>query len=79
MPNNETAFPVPEISNGAGTGIPSSQKGMDLRDYFAAAALPTLIAAMAGKGTARPGLSPFDIVAESAYLHADAMMKARAK
>jgi hypothetical protein len=49
---------------------------MTLRDYFAAAALPPLIAKAAGSAQ-QPGKSWFDVVAESAYAHADAMIKAR--
>jgi hypothetical protein len=49
--------------------VVSSQEGMTLRDYFAAAAMQALI-------TAGRGLKD---AAEVAYLHADQMLKERAK
>ncbi|MBW0450856.1 hypothetical protein [Paraburkholderia phenoliruptrix] len=70
------AFPVPEVLDGHGQVKSASEAGMTLRDYFAAAALPPLIAKAAGSAQ-QPGKSWFDVVAESAYAHADAMIKAR--
>ncbi len=50
----------------------TGEKGMDLRDYFAAAALQGFLA------TKSPlDLPPMDVVANSAYAFADAMMEAR--
>ena len=50
----------------------TGEKGMDLRDYFAAKALQGFLA------TKSPlDLPPADVVASSAYAFADAMMKAR--
>jgi hypothetical protein len=50
--------------------------GMTLRDYFAAKAMQALTLRLASK----EGLIVFDdAVAESAYLMADAMLKAREK
>lgn len=46
--------------------------GMSLRDYFAAAALPTLL------DTRLWGNTGFDEIATSSYQMADAMLKARA-
>jgi hypothetical protein len=50
----------------------TNEKGMDLRDYFAAAALQGFLA------TKSPlDLPSMDVVANSAYAFADAMMEAR--
>ena len=46
--------------------------GMDLRDYFAAKALPPMMHADAGRWEGN-----YEIHAERAYKYADAMMKAR--
>jgi hypothetical protein len=48
-------------------------KGMDLRDYFAAKAMPSLVKTLEHHIT-----TPSD-VAELAYKYADAMMEAREK
>lgn len=50
------------------------EQGMDLRDYFAAKALPLLLHA-----STHPWGDFHDIHAEQAYKVADAMMKAREK
>jgi hypothetical protein len=47
-------------------------EGMDLRDYFAAKALPVLMHA-----DSKPWEGHYEIHAEQAYKFADAMMKAR--
>ena len=53
--------------------------GMTLRDYFAAKALPSIVAiAGAGQHTPREGMSTDDSMALDAYALADAMMRARA-
>jgi hypothetical protein len=56
------AFPLSNM-----TGL--NQQGMDLRDYFAAKAMQTILS---------DGLDPKDTAA-FAYEYADAMMKAREK
>ena len=62
------AFPVSYIWNNENTGF----NGMDLRDYFAAKALPVLMHA-----DSKPWEGHYEIHAEQAYKFADAMMKAR--
>ena len=52
---------------------PKNETGMTLRDYFAAAALPSIIAIY--EPTSEPGCI-YDC-AESAYIYADAMLKTR--
>lgn len=52
--------------------------GMDLRDYFAAKALPRLIEWYTDEGDPALLSNPC-VVAETAYQYADAMMKARDK
>ena len=62
------AFPsknAPYYINNEGASL--HQAGMDLRDYFAAKALPVLIGAAGG----------VDETVKAAYMWADAMMKAR--
>lgn len=55
--------------------------GMSLRDYFAAKALPTAIKCEIDLRQSRiaPDDFRYDYVAESAYVMADAMLRARAK
>ena len=50
------------------TGLTASSEGMDLRDYFAAMAVVKLM-----------GTADINDCCESAYIWADAMMKARSK
>jgi hypothetical protein len=66
------AFPVSDLSK---TQCP----GMDLRDYFAAQALPGLIAHGEALVTDRynPQSTMADVVASHAYFIADAMLNAR--
>jgi hypothetical protein len=55
------------------------EKGMTLRDYFAAKAMQVLMAETNGQGDDNPGSprwSPEE-VSELAYSHADAMLVAR--
>lgn len=55
-------------------------KGMDLRDYFAAKAMQSIIHRYEGKGFGGNSESPeFVNVAEQAYFMADAMIEARSK
>jgi hypothetical protein len=63
---NEQAFPN-EGFNGWG----EPQKGMTLRDYFAAKAMQGIIAAWSH------GVPPAKDVSEAAYEYADAMLKTR--
>ena len=65
MIHNDLAFPV--VCGGV-TSEPEVSYGMTLRDYFAAAALPSLVALYPGC----PAL-----VADEAYIQADEMLKAR--
>lgn len=60
--NNPPAFPV------SGDWSQIKEKGMTLRDYFAAKAMQGLVA--------NNGSNPFEI-AKAAYVVADAMLKAR--
>jgi hypothetical protein len=72
---NEPAFPSPRWE-----GWGSPQEGMLLRDYFAAAALPALMASFLGKDLDL--LDPHDWMdglAMDAYSMADAMMKQRSE
>ena len=64
------AFPW-SIDNGVSV---RGEKGMDLRDYFAAKALPVLMHA-----DSKPWEGNHAIHAEQAYKFADAMMEARKK
>ena len=69
---NESAFPVPA------TEYHGMDSRMTLRDYFAAKALPDLIAGYSRNQGSGPYLdaSP-DEIAYWAYRYADAMLKAR--
>ena len=62
QPTNPPAFPNPHFHN-----VP----GMSLRDYFAAKALPAIIADEVLKATL------LEKVAREAYWYADEMLKAR--
>ncbi|MBU9153134.1 hypothetical protein [Burkholderia gladioli] len=67
----EHAFPIPE--NLVGTSrIEADNKGITTRDYFAAAALPALVARFEGMHGAQ-----LDRIAKDAYAIADAMIVAR--
>jgi hypothetical protein len=73
MPGNGgPAFPVPEIGF-ENQKHPASSAGMTLRDYFAAQALAALIE----KPQTQPVANLHDVYARSAYVWADAMLKAR--
>ena len=63
------AFPQVNLKDYQGLLIPDLQKGMTLRDYFAAKAMQGLVGA--------PQSFPRATIAEHAYLMADAMLKAR--
>lgn len=68
--NGGTAFPC---------GHEGGQKGMTLRDYFAAAALPQALEHIRSLRNfmIKPGPFPYDEAAKGAYCVADAMLKAR--
>jgi hypothetical protein len=75
MSNNTPAFPS-TFHNGWG----EPEKGMTLRDYFAAKALVAVIADPDTKQVQKIMNQPFQIVAAHvAYGFADAMLKARAE
>jgi hypothetical protein len=67
--NNPPAFPL------SGDWSQIKEKGMTLRDYFAAKAMQGIFASNTEHDHADEHI--FDAVAEAAYLQADAMMKAR--
>lgn len=78
MAEREKAFPAFEVIDQWDKGAEKYREtiapmgGMDLRDYFAAKAMQALIPALYQHPTL------FDeLVAESAYRYADAMLKAR--
>ena len=64
------AFPNGVITNDQGV-IVGGQQGMDLRDYFAAAALKGMLSENGGGALCNPDLATW------AFTIADAMMKAR--
>ena len=77
---NETAFPVPSVLNSNGDPIVGT-RGMSLRDYFAAKAMQSYInrsgnVISIGQDSEQIWL---DVIAESAYRMADAMLKEREK
>lgn len=65
------AFPQP-----LGTETVSGCEGLSLRDYMAAKAMASYLMP-AGKGQTWAQRSDFEYIAETAYLMADAMLKAR--
>jgi hypothetical protein len=71
------AFPVLHTIDGNWVKEPCAEhSGMSLRDYFAAKALPAVLAEMWGMGTHDSPIPP--TAARFAYKVADAMLKARA-
>jgi hypothetical protein len=70
------AFPVNELNQSPGD-IFDQHLGMTLRDYFAAKALPAVMAANPVTGQV-PMVSDFRACAECAYAMADAMLAVRA-
>ena len=71
--------PDPETRALVGT-IYKDNEGMTLRDYFAAKAMQSIIAAMsAGQHSPRADMSVDDSLAVDAYAVADAMLRARDK
>lgn len=77
METGGSAFPVSDFDKGGNTRT-SNNKGMDLRDYFAAAALPGIMARVPTGNPGVPGNGTIqEQVAAAAYAQADAMIKAR--
>ena len=74
-PKNPPAFPVREIPLPG--GFVASDTGMDLRDYFAAAALTGIIGA--GKSPIRTMLDGPPTLGEVCYEIADQMLQERMK
>lgn len=79
MPKHQSAFPIPEVARGApGLIKEATNRGMTLRDYFAAAALPAIVA----EYQERIDTDPFNSkkpasYAAKAYEWADALIAAR--
>lgn len=65
--NGETAFPVPDLHNGA---------GMSLRDYFAAKAMQAFFAGSLADGST-VDMGGITQVVKASYIAADEMLKAR--
>lgn len=77
------AFPTEKVVNlGSGASRTERSGGMSLRDYFAAQALAALLASPLTTSRAHeenpPGTMP-TVMAHSAYMYADAMLKARSE
>jgi len=68
-PINHPAFPVPAYAGDPNNGPVRPNSGMGIRDYFAAAALSALAS---DKQAGEP-----EVVAETAYAFADAMLEER--
>ena len=66
-----SAFPQVDIKDSYGMLVPYLQRGMTLRDYFAAKAMQGLVGA--------PQSFPRATIAEHAYQMADAMLAEREK
>lgn len=85
--NGLSAFPRPYSYAEDVDEVHVAQKGMSLRDYFAAKALPALIAEPSWGEGANPvfsrlgkdGKDEAEMFAKAAYRLADAMLKARAE
>lgn len=58
--------------------VESLHTGMTLRDYFAAKALPTVIADWLQTGDIFPDMEIAEVIARDCYIVADAMLKASA-
>lgn len=72
------AFPYSGEHTLHGTrGYSVKERGMSLRDYFAAKAAQGFIAGAMADGTTFGTSNDADVVASTAYLVADAMLKAR--
>jgi hypothetical protein len=86
------AFPLPQVyvsSEGKIIGLASQTEGMDLRDYFAAKAMPLAFKIWENYHSSEENDATYktsnfqadgqyvDLIAETAYQLANAMMKAR--
>ena len=72
------AFPIPDIYvPDEHRGCVSGSVGMTLRDYFAAAALSAMFIDRARMNELRDGRGSGMVETETAYILADAMLKAR--
>ena len=74
MSNTNTGGPA--FPHRAYSGLP--EPGMTLRDYFAAKAMPTVIADWLKTGDIHPDPEIVEVIARDCYAVADAMLKARA-
>lgn len=75
MNNNEPAFPGPIDANLDGSPIYATyEKGMTLRDYFAAKAMQALLSKHAKIPSSERDKN---LIADTSYLVADEMLKAR--
>jgi len=77
--NSAPAFPVPSYVNASGETHDVSFKGMTLRDYFAAKAMQVILQSQYEDGIYvgdHDNISE-QVCANSAYIMADAMLKAR--
>ncbi|MCA8492573.1 protein kinase family protein [Burkholderia arboris] len=74
--SDEYAFPITDFALN-GNRQSSQNKGMTLRDYFAAAALGSVLMRTPEGYQPPDGQTPQDAVALYAYAIADAMMKVR--
>lgn len=77
-PDGGPAFPTGEFYDEKQVGV---ERGMSLRDYFAAKAMDSAIAheLEIRASMIAPHDFRFDAVADSCYVMADAMLRARAK
>jgi hypothetical protein len=67
--NHKTAFPIQSYT--------CAEKGMTMRDYFAAESITWFLTALENEGMVDEPALLRQFAAESAYRMADAMMKAR--
>lgn len=78
MVDNPAAFPIAEVRID-GIGVSEGSSGMALRDYFAAAILPTIAADLAqDRNEMMPSAMPA-AAAKGAYMYADAMLAERSR
>lgn len=79
MSNTNTGGPAFPTENARQTGSSTwHYEGMTLRDYFAAKAMPTVIADWLKTGDIHPDPEIVEVIARDCYAVADAMLKARA-
>ena len=77
MSSQKPAFPVPEVTNAHGQIRLVDEQGITIRDYFAAAALPAMIAEFHRRNANAP--EDAKTYARWAYKFADAMIEEREK